>query len=61
MSEKIVNNFDEEKLKICINKLRDILNEMCDEIDETGTSVERLNVSQQLDKLIFEYMSLKNS
>lgn len=58
--EQIVRSLDEEKLITCINKLRDILNEMCYTNDEPGASMERLIVSCELDELIVEYMNLKN-
>jgi len=59
MEEKIAGNLEKEKLKICINKLRDVLNEICCTIDESEVSKERLIVSRHLDKLIIEYMDLK--
>ena len=42
-----------------IDALRDILNEMCCTIDECGFNIEMLDVSQQLDKVIVEYMNLE--
>jgi len=57
--EKLVEIFDEEKLKDCINNLRDVLNELCCAIDEGEVSIERLFVSRKLDELIVEYMNLK--
>ena len=54
MCKQIVENLDEEKLRTCINKLREVLNEI-------EPSLERLIVSQQLDKLIVEYMYLKKA
>ena len=48
-----------QKLENCINALRDILNEMCGLIDERDVNKEKLNVSQQLDTLIVEYMGLE--
>ncbi|MBU3181619.1 Spo0E family sporulation regulatory protein-aspartic acid phosphatase [Clostridium psychrophilum] len=59
MKEGKINIIYEQNLKICINTLRDILNEMCIAIDEPDTDIKRLNVSCQLDKLIVEYMNLK--
>ena len=61
MEEELVQSSDEEKLKNCINKLREVLNEMCCTIDEPETSSRKLLVSQQLDQLIVEYMYLKNT
>lgn len=49
----------QQKIEISIITLRDILNEMCCTIDEREVNIEKLNVSQQLDKIIIEYMSLK--
>ena len=55
----MIRSLYEENLIICINKLRDVLNEMCSTIDETEARMETLIVSQQLDELIVEYMSIK--
>lgn len=49
----------EDTLKAHISALRDILNELCCTIDDSDVSIEALTVSQQLDKLIVEYMILK--
>ena len=49
----------EQELETSIDALRDILNELCCTIDEWEVNIEKLNVSQQLDKLIVEYMGLK--
>jgi hypothetical protein len=46
-----------QKLETSIDKLRDILNEICCKIDER--EVEKLCISQQLDILIVEYMGLE--
>jgi len=59
MEEVMIRSLYEENLIICINKLRDVLNEMCSTIDETEARIETLIVSQQLDELIVEYMSIK--
>jgi len=52
-----------QELEDYIDILRDILNEMCCtlEIDEYIFNIEMLKVSCQLDKVIVEYMILKNS
>ena len=50
----------EENLLTQINTLRDVLNELCYATDEHDPSIEKLIVSCQLDKLIVEYMNLKN-
>lgn len=49
----------QKKLEISMDTLRDILDEMCCTIDEREVNIEKLTVSQQLDKVIVEYMSLK--
>ena len=59
MEEEIVRSLYEENLIACINKLRDVLNEMCCTIDKTEADIETLIVSRQLDQLIVEYMSIK--
>jgi len=51
----------EQKLKACINTLRDVLNEICCTINESEVDIKKLDVSYQLDKLIVEYMNLKDS
>ena len=61
MEETIVRSLDEDKLKTCIDTLRDVLNEMCCTLDEHEMSIEKLIVSRQLDKLIVEYMILKKN
>lgn len=61
MRDEIVSVSYEEKLKICINTLRDVLNEMCCTVDNPELSLKKLIVSQQLDDLIVEYMILKNA
>ena len=48
-----------QKLKNSIDTLRDILNEKCCLIDGYQVNREKLNVSQQLDTLIVEYMRLE--
>ena len=59
MEKETTSNLDEEKLKACINKLREVLNEMCCSMNDPETSMKKLMVSQQLDQLIVEYMGLK--
>ena len=59
MEEDIKKTLPENKLEICIDTLRDVLNEMCCTLDDHGMSIEKLIVSRQLDKLIVEYMVLK--
>ena len=61
MEERIVGFLDEDKLKACIDTLREVLNEMCYTLDEHEMSIEKLIVSRQLDKLIVEYMVLKKN
>lgn len=58
MKENIASILHKQKLEINIDKLRDILNEMCCTIDERDVSMEKLDVSHQLDTLIVEYMGL---
>jgi len=60
MTDEVIMDLDETKFKICIIKLRDVLNEMCFIIDESELSVESLTVSHKLDQLLVEYMNLKN-
>lgn len=59
MEEKISKIIQEQDLEACIDTLRGILNEMCCKIDEREVSIEKLNVSHQLDMLIVKYMGLK--
>jgi len=59
MEEEVIRSSNEENLITCINKLRDVLNEMCCTINETEANIETLNVSRQLDQLIVEYMNIK--
>ena len=61
MEERIVGILDEDKLKTCIDTLKEVLNEMCFTLDEHEISIEKLIVSRQLDKLIVEYMLLKKN
>lgn len=61
MEEQLIKNLDEDKLKTCIDTLRDILNEMCSTLDDNGMSLEKLIVSRELDKLIVDYMILKKN
>jgi len=49
----------QQKLENCIDTLRDILNEMRSLTDEREVSIDKLNVSQQLDTIIVEYMGLE--
>lgn len=48
----------QQKLETSIITLRNILNEMCLTSDEHEVNIEKLNISQQLDDLIVEYMKL---
>ncbi|MBU3112273.1 aspartyl-phosphate phosphatase Spo0E family protein [Clostridium lacusfryxellense] len=60
--ETIVRYSDEYELRTRIDKLRDILNELCcntTEIEAIGTNEEMLILSRQLDELIVKYMVLK--
>lgn len=57
--EEIPEISHQQMLENSIDTLRDILNEMCCTIDEREVNVEKLNVSNQLDTLIVEYMRLK--
>ncbi|MGV8980841.1 hypothetical protein [Clostridium sp.] len=59
MEEKTSEILQEQDLNASIDKLRDILNEMCCTIDEREVNMEKLNVSHQLDMLIVKYMGLK--
>ncbi|MFT5872313.1 MAG: hypothetical protein ACI8WT_001243 [Clostridium sp.] len=61
MNDDLVRILHKEKLKACIDALRDVLNEMCCAIDEPESNIQKLIVSCQLDELIVEYMSLKNN
>ena len=61
MSKTLDMILHEEKLKTCINTLRDVLNELCCTLDEPESNIEKLNVSCKLDELIVEYMSLKKN
>ena len=61
MEETIVRITDEDKLKTCIDTLREVLNEMCFTFDNHEMSIENLIVSRQLDDLIVEYMILKRN
>lgn len=58
MKVKIVKLSKEDKLKRGIDSLRNVLNEMCCTSDDREVSIEKLYVSQQLDKLIVKYMNL---
>ncbi|MBW9157883.1 Spo0E family sporulation regulatory protein-aspartic acid phosphatase [Clostridium sp. FP2] len=61
MDENIMRILAEDKLKTCIDTLRDVLNEMCATLDEHDMSIEKLIVSRKLDMLIVEYMVLKKN
>ncbi len=56
MIENIISDSHEDKLRTCINKLRNVLNEMCYLIANIESSVARLAISRELGKLIIEYM-----
>lgn len=55
-----VNNLKLNRLKKCIDELREVLDEMCLTLDERVNNEERLIVSQYLDELIVEYMKEVN-
>lgn len=59
MVETIFRILDQDKLKTCIDALRDVLNKMCYTIDEPEYNIEKLIISRQLDELIVKYMSIK--
>lgn len=61
MEERLVGTLAEDKLKTCIDTLKEVLNEMCFTLDDHEMSIEKLIVSRQLDKLIVEYMILKKN
>ena len=56
MKTTTFNNTNLNRLKKCIDELREVLNEMCITLDEKINHEERLIVSQYLDELIVEYM-----
>lgn len=56
MKVVIVRDVKKLKLEECINGLRDVLNEMCAQVDDLPKCNERLIVSQCLDEFIVEYM-----
>lgn len=60
MEKKTIKILDEDNLIRNIDKLRDVLNEMCCTLDDQEINNDKLIVSQQLDKLIFDYMMLKS-
>jgi len=57
MDRNTIKEIKIEKLRKTINSFRDVLNELCSVLDETEKHNQRLIVSQQLDKLIVEYMN----
>jgi len=59
--EEFFRFFFKQELESSIDALRDILNDMCCTIDESDFNIEMLDVSQQLDKVIVEYMGLESS
>lgn len=61
MKKEILKISDEETLKISIDTLRDVLNELCCTIDDPELCMKKLMVSRQLDQLIVEYMDLRKS
>ena len=58
MEDITLHKIREEKLKKCINDLREILYETLTNIDSTELWKEEIIVSQYLDKIILEYMNL---
>lgn len=57
MNRGINEEIDKEEIKKNINELRDILNEICLTQEDTKEVEKRLILSQQLDKLIVQYMN----
>jgi len=45
-----------EKIRNSIDELRDLLNEICENFDESQQDNERLRISRSLDELIVNYM-----
>jgi hypothetical protein len=58
MGKKLVNTLDEDNLLFTIDEMREVLNKMCCNLGDQKMSSENLIVSQQLDKLISDYMML---
>jgi len=58
MEDLTLHKIREEKLKKCINDLREILYETLTHIDSTELWKEQIIVSECLDKIIFEYMNI---
>lgn len=56
MEDKEINNIELEKLKTRIEGLREVLNDICAESEETNNYEERLKVSIELDEVIVEYL-----
>jgi len=61
MMDETLRLLKQQKLETSIDTLRDILNEMCCTIDEREVNIEKLTISQQLDRLIVEYMFLEKT
>lgn len=61
MNRTKFNSMKLERLKKCIDELREVLNEMCMTLDEKVNNEERLIVSQYLDELIVQYMKQVNN
>jgi hypothetical protein len=60
MNIKKIKFINKEELGRNIDKLRDVLNEICATDEGAGDLKKRLIVSQRLDKLIVKYMTQKN-
>jgi hypothetical protein len=50
------NDIQTERLKVRINNLREVLNEICSTTEDTENNKKRLIVSRCLDELIVKYM-----
>jgi len=61
MMDETLRLLNQQKLETSIDTLRNILNEMCCTIDEREVNIEKLTISQQLDRLIVEYMFLEKT
>lgn len=57
MDKEGILDFRLEKLKMQINELREILNEVCAASDGADVAKEALIISQCLDELIVQYMN----
>lgn len=56
MNNLTLDNITIEELNKCINDLRDVLNEICCNDQNTELQQERLITSKNLDELIVQYM-----